>query len=96
MSSIYLKKNLEWLINENGRSMSLLASKANMKKSTLHGYLNGVLPRALPGLMELAKALHVAPQDLLFKDLQEEPISSPPKNIEGRYELVLRRIESEE
>lgn len=55
MPKLPLQKNLTRLLN--GQNISRMASRARMNKSTLHGYLNGIEPRALQGLNRLAESV---------------------------------------
>lgn len=94
MSKIRLQENLRFLLKEQSRPLSRVASLSQMNKSTLHGYLNGVIPRSLLSLVELAKTLGVDPRELLFGDLSQEERRGGDKTllIGERFEITIKPL----
>lgn len=93
--SIFLAKNLIYLIKNQRRSLSQTAKNAKMNKSTLHGYMTGVVPRGVENLVLLAHELNVSPGQLLFENLSE----FKKKDFESflasdvLFEVVLRPVQ---
>lgn len=84
---IRLAGNLKRIMATKGLRLTTVARKTGMRKSTLHGYLNGVIPRNLQQLKALADFLNVSFADLIFG---EE--TAKTESIEGRYEVIIRRV----
>lgn len=92
MSKIRLQKNLNFLLKEQGRPLSKVAALSQMNKSTLHGYLNGVIPKSLLSLVELSKTLGVEPKDLLFGELSESAKVEETPFLGGRFEITIKPL----
>lgn len=94
MSKIRLQENLKILLKEQGRPLSRVASLSQMNKSTLHGYMNGVVPKSLVSLVGLAKTLGVDPRDLLFGDLsfQEKRRGEKALIVGERFEVIIKPL----
>jgi transcriptional regulator with XRE-family HTH domain len=86
---INLAKNLNSLLAKHGLTLSAAATKVGMNKSTLHNYCNGVVPRNLVKIKELANLFDVSFSDLVFGAVAEKIQEA---SIEGRYEVTVRRI----
>lgn len=90
---IKLAENLKRILSEQNRSFTSTAKQVGMNKSTLHGYCNGVIPRNLTQLKDLAEFLEVSLTDLIFGRVNEEPKIRGGNAIEGRYEVIIRRVD---
>lgn len=84
---IKLAENLQKVLQDRKISVTALAKQIGMNKSTLHGYCNGVVPRNLLKLHQLAAALDVPFIELVFGHRRER-ISS--ESLKGRYELIVQ------
>ncbi len=72
VNEIQMAKVLRELIEQRGISQSALANEVGIRKSTLHGYLYGVMPRGLASFIKLANALDVTLDQLLLAKYFEE------------------------
>lgn len=88
-----LAENLKRILSEQNRSFTSTAKQVGMNKSTLHGYCNGVIPRNLAQLKALADFLDVSLTELLFGKGNEAPAMRETSLVEGRYELIIRRVD---
>jgi len=88
-NTISLAKNLKSLMDERGLSVSATAKSIGMNKTTLHNYCNGVIPRNLVALNNLAQFFGVSFSDLIF-DKNEQIETHNLKVPKGRYELVVK------
>lgn len=98
-----LAANLERLMTLKNLTLTAAARKVRMSKSTLHGYMNGVMPRSLLTLLKLARLLDVSLDDLLF-DYEEDrtflmKVRGNENNkialeelFKGRVEIVIKQI----
>lgn len=86
---IKLAENLKKIMAEKKLTVTNTAKEVRMNKSTLHGYCNGVVPRNLLQLRNLAEFLDISFAELIFGKCQE-PISHSTENkIEGQYLVVI-------
>ena len=95
-SAAKLARNIKLLIEKKGLSVSQVAGKAQMNKTTLHNYCNGALPKQFAALERLARALDV-PIEALFLDSQLTTISTlkratPGDLPEGDYIISVRAV----
>lgn len=90
---IKLAENLSRLMTKRNLTVTLAAKKIGMNKSTLHNYCNGVVPRNLPKLKELADLLEVSLTELLFGSNGETLKADFNQGIEGRYEIIIRKVD---
>jgi transcriptional regulator with XRE-family HTH domain len=88
---VRLGANLKKIFSEKKLSVTETAKSAGMHKSTLHGYCQGVIPRNVIQLRDLAEFLGVDLSELLFGG-GESAESLKATDIEGRYEISIRRI----
>lgn len=88
-----LSENLKRILSEQNLSLTSTAKQVGMNKSTLHGYCNGVIPRNLAQLKALADFLDVSLTELLFGKGKESPAIRGTSLVEGRYELIIRRVD---
>lgn len=91
---VKLAENLNKLMKKKNLSASTVARAVNMNKSTLHNYCNGVVPRNLQTLHNLAAYFEVTFQDLLFGAQQMVEPNKQAQNIEGKYEITIRQIDN--
>jgi transcriptional regulator with XRE-family HTH domain len=91
LREIKLGENLKRILSERKLSITETAKIAGMHKSTLHGYCQGVIPRNVIQLRDLADFLGMDLTELLFGNGGiQEPLAAA--DIEGRYEVSIRRI----
>jgi transcriptional regulator with XRE-family HTH domain len=91
-----LDENLKLLMTAKNLTVTMAAKKVGMNKSTLHNYCNGVIPRNLRKIKELADLLDVSLTELLYGKDVEQISFSTKGGIEGRYEVVIRRVNESE
>lgn len=91
--TVKLAENLERLMKSKGLTITAVATKIGMNKSTLHNYCNGVVPRNLVKIKELADLFGVSLSSLLFGEEKQSSTEISGSGIEGRFEVVIRRIE---
>lgn len=89
---IKLAENLSRLMSSKNLTVTSAARKVGMNKSTLHNYCNGVIPRNLPKIKELADLLEVSLSELLFGQDAELGNINLPDGIEGKFEVTIRRV----
>ena len=88
-SKISLSKNLNALIKERGISISSVAERVGMNRSTLHNYCNGTVPRHLITLQKLADFFNVSLGSLI-SDISDSQKAPPAPAIQGKYELIIK------
>lgn len=90
--SIKLAGNLKKLLEERNLTLTAACRKIGMNKSTLHNYCNGVVPRNLVKLQELAALLGVSMNELVIGNQS----SSPPQELaiehEEKFEVTIKRV----
>lgn len=91
--NIQLARNLERLMRSHKLTITATAAKIGMNKSTLHNYCNGVVPRNLIKIKELADLFGISLNSLLFGENSVVDNELTSQAIEGRYEVTVRRIE---
>jgi len=69
---IVLESNLKRLLIRKNLSLHKASKKAQINKSSLHNYLNGVLPQGLVLLVKLSHILEVSLDELVF-DVAKPP-----------------------
>ncbi|MFZ4402473.1 MAG: helix-turn-helix domain-containing protein [Pseudobdellovibrionaceae bacterium] len=90
---IKLAENLNRLMNSKNLTVTSVARKIGMNKSTLHNYSNGVIPRNLPKIKELADLLEVSLSELVFGHETEVEHRNLSDGIEGKFEVTIRRVD---
>ena len=93
--TIKLAENLNRLMKRKNLSLSQTAEAIQMNKSTLHNYLNGVVPRNVLTLKKLADFFQIGLTDLLFGPQITPEAFLRASLLEGTYELVIRRSTDE-
>ena len=79
-----LSKNLKFLLQERGVSLSQLAQETETSPSTLHGYLNGVYPQSLRIVQLVAGFFSVSVDELLMGNSLEKKLKSLGRPFGGR------------
>lgn len=90
---IKLAENLNRLMASQKLTVTSAARKVGMNKSTLHNYCNGVIPRNLPKIKELADLLEVSLSELIFGHESESTNVNLSDGIEGKFEVTIRRVD---
>lgn len=90
---IKLAENLRKIMAEKNIRVTTLANRVGMNKSTLHGYCNGAVPRHLLKIRQIADFLGVPFSELIFGKVNEVATAKSNEGIEGRYEVVIRRLD---
>jgi transcriptional regulator with XRE-family HTH domain len=88
-----LAENLKKLILSKNMTVTSASRQIGMNKSTLHNYCNGVVPRNLLKIKELADLLDVSLNELVYGTSSKIDSPSEKEGIEGRFEIVVRRLE---
>lgn len=89
---IRLSENLRRIMDSKRITVTSTARKVGMNKSTLHGYCNGVVPRNLRKLNELADFLEIPITELVFGSDSEFTRVNYDGPIEGCYEVIIRKV----
>ncbi len=89
---IQLAENLNRKMGEMDLTVSAIASRIGMNKSTLHGYRNGTVPRNVVKLKELADLLGMSMVELIFGEQPKAFSVSPKVDVDGRFEIIIRRL----
>ncbi len=92
------QKNLIFLIESSNFTMTTVAKKAGINKSTLHNYLNGVSLRPLKTVESLASFFKIPPEDLLYKDLGATDIRTelqPTPTSSYSFEVTIKPVDME-
>jgi transcriptional regulator with XRE-family HTH domain len=91
---IKLAENLKNQMASRNLTITTVARQIGMNKSTLHNYCNGVVPRNLIKIKELADLLEISLSELVFGSNAEGLASEFEDGIEGRFEVIVKRIQS--
>jgi len=89
---IKLADNLKRIMKAKHLTITSTAREVRMNKSTLHNYCNGVIPRNLLKLKELADFLDVGLSELIFESPTGNVSVHAVESIEGRYEITIKRV----
>ena len=65
--NIHFSDNLKYLIDKENLSLNQLSRRTSINKSTLHNYLNGVLPQGLIALIKISHFFKIPLEELIFK-----------------------------
>jgi len=93
--TIKLAENLSRIMKKKKLSLSQIAEAIQMNKSTLHNYINGVMPRNVMTLKKLADYFEISLTELLFGPQVSPEALLRASLLEGTYELVIRRMADE-
>lgn len=90
---IKLAGNLKRILAHKKITVSIAAKKVGMNKSTLHGYCNGVVPRNLLKIRDLADLLEVSFAELIFGGDNNPSSADRHEELhEDRFEVCVRRL----
>lgn len=89
---IKLAENLKKQMASKNLSLTSVAKKTGMNKSTLHNYCNGVVPRNLLKIKELADLFDVSLSELIFGEARQEMLANTTNGIDGKFEITIKRI----
>lgn len=92
-NKIKFAENLNRLMAKKNLTVTSVSRKIGMNKSTLHNYCNGVMPRNLPKIKQLADLLEVSLVELLFSAPDESKVVNLNQSIEGKFEVTIKRID---
>lgn len=93
---VYLSENLKTLSQDRRITAVALATKINSNKSTIHNYFNGTLPQTVITLKKIADFFEVELDELVFKPLNLKEIKAKVGPLEGRYEIVIKKVNDED
>lgn len=91
---IKLSLNLKTLMARKNLTLTATAKHVGMNKSTLHNYCNGVIPRNLLKIKELADYLEVSLNELIFGPNLGPHFLDGRTAFEGRYEVIIKPLQS--
>lgn len=91
---IIFRENLKSLISEKGCTQHYLAKKLNINKSTLHNYLNGVLPQGLSTTIKLSEYFNLSLDEIIFGKQNEDQSNNltEQQSTENKYEVTIKKI----
>lgn len=93
--NIYLSTNLKGLIEGKNLSLHLVSSKTSINKSTLHNYINGVIPQGLVALLKLSDFFEIPLEELILTNIlkrKDNNKSQLSAQGEERYEIIIKKI----
>lgn len=94
---IQLDKSLRKYLAENKINQNQLSKKVGIEPSSLHSYINGIIPRALETLVNMSCELNLSLDELVFNQSSAQAtkkISISESDIFGllgKYELVISK-----
>ena len=86
-------ENLRRFMENEGLSQHQLAKKLNMNRSSLHNYLNGILPQGLISMIKISQVFDISLDELIFgrrETRRGQSLSALAK--EEKYEVTIKRI----
>lgn len=92
---IKLAENLKKLMASKNMTVTSASRRIGMNKSTLHNYCNGVVPRNLLKIKELADLLEVPLDELILGPGSEPQPMTLEEGVEGRFEITIKRVKME-
>ncbi len=97
--TINLDSNLKQLLEKKALSLHQLSVQTNINKSSLHNYINGVVPQGLILLVKLSTFFNMSLEELVFeqdfllsKHHAHNRCQNETKIIEGKYEVIIKKI----
>ena len=90
---IVIQKSLKNYLESKNLSQGKLASASGISPSSLHGYLNGTLPKSLIILIKLAESMDIGLDELVFgeKAITQNIDGISLWKITGNYELTITK-----
>lgn len=89
--NINFSENLNHLLKEKNLSLNQVSKGTHINKSTLHNYLNGVLPQGLLPIIKISRFFNISVEELIF-EINKHPSSPLHLNYEGNYEITIKKI----
>ncbi|MCB9094554.1 MAG: helix-turn-helix transcriptional regulator [Halobacteriovoraceae bacterium] len=90
-NSKILSQNLQKYLQDQDLNLSQVSNKLKINKSTLHGYLNGAVPKHIISLKKLADYFGTTLDQLIFEDI------STIKNLNSKelikFEIIIKSSE---
>lgn len=95
---------LNGMMKRHGYSLHQIAKDLNINKSTVHNYMNGVVPQGVGALIKMSNHFKIPIETLLFgEDTTQQPPPSLKEQIlrlleksnestEANYEIIIRKI----
>lgn len=94
MKHVKIEQNLKSLFENKRLSLTQISKKANINKSTLHGYLNGIHPMGLNSMIKLCQLFDISLDELVFGPQSQNAWGTQGEPVleEGQYEITIRKI----
>ena len=89
--NIRFSENLNKLFTDKNLSLSQVSKGTNINKSTLHNYLNGVLPQGLVPIIKISHFFDISIEELLF-EIEFTKSQQIALSYEGNYEVIIKKI----
>lgn len=98
---IALDSNLKELLKSEDLSLHKLSQKAEINKSSIHNYINGVVPQGLNVLITLSEFFNISLEELIFErsslvgskqNSKREDDESEGNSKEEKYEIIIKKI----
>ncbi len=91
--NIILDENLKNLLKENNITLTHLANKTGLNKSTLHNYCNGVRPRCLLALVRISEFFDISLDELIFKEFSQIRINNSENFL--CFEISIKPVQNQ-
>lgn len=88
---IQFAKNISRLMAARNLTLSALAMKTGISKSTLHGYCNGTCPRNLKTICRIADFFGVPIHELISSEKLAAVSINVSGDIEGEYSVIITK-----
>ena len=95
---VQIEKSIRKQLLKNNCTQNQLAKRIGIRPSTLHAYLNGVVPKGLNTLIKIAQEFNLSLDELVFNENLNASIDSLSVSetgligLLGKYELVISKI----
>lgn len=90
---VRFKEIINQLMQREQLSLHAVAQATKVNKSSLHNYLNGVLPQGLPAMLKLSELFNVTLDELIFGVPIKKNISIQKSILqEEHYEITIKKI----
>jgi transcriptional regulator with XRE-family HTH domain len=96
LEQMKLDKNLKRLMATQKMSLKTLSVEVGLPSSTVHGWLNGAVPKSLVDLKKIADHFGVSIDELCFGSMEKKAVFLKERVVGdlGNIELVLRQKDS--
>lgn len=90
---IRLDKSLRKYLKENNTNQNQLSRKIGIGPSSLHSYINGIIPRGLVTLVNMAHELNLSLDELVFSEyVTSKGIEvRESRELIGKYEIIIKK-----